>query len=252
MSRSLVPILFATVLMLPITVNAQYRGGRGGAAVQGGVIAHGGGVIARGGGVIARGGGVIARGGGAARSGFITTTPSPVPAFVGSVPAQFGRPAPFGRGFHGPIVRPPRTIIAPQPFGFGFYSPYFYSAPIYAPLGYTEPAYVTNPAPPPPTVSQNEVELSYQVGRLSQEIEQLRQEQAQRQAPPSPAVETPPTPTVLVFRDGHRIEIQNYAIIGQTLWVLDERSSTKISIADLDLPATQTENRARGVRFPLP
>ena len=55
-----------------------------------------------------------------------------------------------------------------------------------------------------------------------------------------------------IFRDGHQLEIQNYAIIGQTLWVLDERNSTKIALSDLDLSATDRENRARGLRFSLP
>ena len=27
------------------------------------------------------------------------------------------------------------------------------------------------------------------------------------------------TPVVIIFLDGHQLEIQNYAIIGQTLWV---------------------------------
>jgi len=48
------------------------------------------------------------------------------------------------------------------------------------------------------------------------------------------------------------MEIQNYAIVGQILWVLDENAATKISVADLDLDATQRENRQRGLRFPLP
>jgi len=97
------------------------------------------------------------------------------------------------------------------------------------------------------------VELAYQVGRLSEEIQQLREQQTLRQPqqPQSQTQSAPAVPTVLVFRDGHRVEIQNYAIIGQTLWVLDEKTSTKISISDLDLDATQKENRGRGLRFPL-
>jgi len=111
------------------------------------------------------------------------------------------------------------------------------------------------PAAPAPAVNQREVDLAYQVGRLSEEIEQLRQQQNLRSSPPpqtQAVAERPRIPTVLVFRDGHRIEIQNYAIVGQTLWVVDEKAANKISIADLDLDATQNENRGRGVRFPLP
>jgi hypothetical protein len=111
-----------------------------------------------------------------------------------------------------------------------------------------------------PSVSQNELNLAQEVDRLSREIEQLRQEQAAAAAreltpppPPPPAVpETPPPPTILVFRDGRRLNIQNYAIIGQTLWVLDEHNSSKIPLSDLDLDATQKENRGQGVRFAVP
>jgi len=99
------------------------------------------------------------------------------------------------------------------------------------------------------------VDLAYQVGRLSQEIEQLRQQQTitSYTQPTATSQVTPQqrTPTVLVFRDGHRMEIQNYAIVGQTLWVFDERAATKIPLSDLDLDATQKENRGSGFRFPL-
>ena len=104
-------------------------------------------------------------------------------------------------------------------------------------------------------MNQREVDLAYQVGRLSEEIEQLRQQQNVRSSPPpqtQAATERPRILTVLVFRDGHRIEIQNYAMVGQTLWVFDEKAAEKISINDLDLDATWKENRERGVRFPLP
>jgi len=48
------------------------------------------------------------------------------------------------------------------------------------------------------------------------------------------------------------MEIQNYAIIGDSLWVLDERVSTRFPISDLDIAVTQSENNSRGVRFQLP
>jgi hypothetical protein len=145
---------------------------------------------------------------------------------------------------------------------FGYYSPFtwpsaiyaapLYSSPIYAAPAYSSPAYTTQAAPQSPAPTQAEIDLAYQVGRLSQEIQQLRAEQALRssQQPPSPVPERPATPTVLVFRDGHRIEIQNYAIVGQTLWIFDENASTKIPLSDLDLDATRNENRNRGLRFP--
>jgi hypothetical protein len=59
-------------------------------------------------------------------------------------------------------------------------------------------------------------------------------------------------PTTLVFKDGHQLEIENYAVVGQTLYDLTPGHSRKIALADLDLPATQKENDDRGVTFQLP
>lgn len=157
-------------------------------------------------------------------------------------------------------------VVAPlygYGYGYGYYPPYDYYSPYYgygAGPGYVEPdysdqqpVYVPGPGdvqPSGPDVQpsgQSDTDLSYQVERLTQEVEQLRQQQAVSQAPPAPAS----MPVVLVFRDGHRTEIQNYAIIGQTLWVLDNRT-TKIPLSDLNLDATQKENQARGLRFSIP
>ena len=69
-------------------------------------------------------------------------------------------------------------------------------------------------------------------------------------APPEPVVPQPST--VLVFRDGHRSELQNYAIVGDTLFDLADNRSHKIQLADLDLPATRKANDARGVDFQVP
>lgn len=58
-------------------------------------------------------------------------------------------------------------------------------------------------------------------------------------------------PTVLVFRDGHKQEVANYAIMGSTLFVLSG-TRTRIPIAELDVPATVRMNEDRGVEFRVP
>jgi hypothetical protein len=58
--------------------------------------------------------------------------------------------------------------------------------------------------------------------------------------------------TVLVFRDQHQQEIQNYAIAGGTLWVLTAQSAKKIPLSELDLTATQRANDERGIEFQVP
>ena len=59
-------------------------------------------------------------------------------------------------------------------------------------------------------------------------------------------------PTVLVFRDQHKREVDNYAISGQTLWAFAPHHTEKIPLADLDLAATAKANDDRGLTFRVP
>jgi hypothetical protein len=184
-------------------------------------------------------------------------------------PSAFNRPpAPpaLGRlGYNHPrAVWPQPTYVVRQPY-YGY--PSYYSYPSYSayvpyvstPTIYAAPAYIAPPVVQiAPSITQRESELSYQVERLSRQIEELRQQQAlsasiQQQPAPVPPPDTrPAVPTTLIFRDGRRMSIQNYAIVGQTLWVLDEQQSTKIPLSELDVEATRAENRGQGIRFPAP
>ena len=64
----------------------------------------------------------------------------------------------------------------------------------------------------------------------------------------------PETQLILVLRDGTRLELGNYAIMGQTIFDLGAAGSRKkkIQLADLDLPATEKANDERGLEFKLP
>jgi hypothetical protein len=66
------------------------------------------------------------------------------------------------------------------------------------------------------------------------------------------APEAAPPPTTLVFKDGHRLEVGNYAIVGATMFDLTPGHPRKIALADVDLEATQKENEDHGVSFQLP
>jgi hypothetical protein len=68
----------------------------------------------------------------------------------------------------------------------------------------------------------------------------------------NPHPEPPSDPTVLVFKDGHQLEIGNYAIVNQTLYDLTPGHPRRIALADLDLAATQKQNDDHGVPFDLP
>jgi hypothetical protein len=70
----------------------------------------------------------------------------------------------------------------------------------------------------------------------------------QQQTMPEPK---PGEPTILVYRDGHKQQVTNYAIMGQTLYVFDNRTK-KIALAEIDVPATVKANDDQGVEFQLP
>jgi len=77
------------------------------------------------------------------------------------------------------------------------------------------------------------------------------QASARPTTPPAPQEVKPGVPTTLVFRDGHKQEVTNYAIMGQTVYVFDNRTK-KIALADLDVPATVKLNDDEGVEFQVP
>jgi len=58
--------------------------------------------------------------------------------------------------------------------------------------------------------------------------------------------------TVLVFRNGSRREIQNYAIVDGMLFNFTLARAEKIPLAVLDIPATVKANDDRGLDFRLP
>ncbi len=73
---------------------------------------------------------------------------------------------------------------------------------------------------------------------------------------PAPASEPEPVAdqvtTVLVFKDGHQLEIQNYAVLGETLYDLTPGHRRKVELTELNVQATVQQNDDRGIDFRLP
>ncbi len=145
-----------------------------------------------------------------------------------------------------------------NPYG---YVPYYAAAYPYLYFGDTG---LSSPpesyGPPPQAQDQPNNDLAMELDSIHQELAMLQQ----RQAPPpygmAPAdagavVEQAPTkpldpPLVLVFRDGTRTEIQDFAVVGQTFWDLSVRPIRKFPVSQLNLDASIKANEARGVDFP--
>lgn len=112
---------------------------------------------------------------------------------------------------------------------------------------------------PQPVVEQQDNgnrELALQVQELSDEIQAMRDEDRRREerkdSSAKPASQDDGPNATLVFRDGVQLAVKNYAISGDTIWVLDEHNTQKVPLAKLDLPATQRINEQNGVEFRLP
>lgn len=80
--------------------------------------------------------------------------------------------------------------------------------------------------------------------------------QPQTEAAPAELAAETPVPdqpqTVLIFKDGRQLEVQNYAVIGDTLYDLTPGRHHKIPLAELDLSSTAKQNDDRGIDFRLP
>jgi hypothetical protein len=188
-------------------------------------------------------------------------------------PARFGVMSPRPIGRRASSVRPVafrhnvrlHTVFGNSCFTGRFVDPFFcrqfffrnrflFAQPVFLPYPISAPysqAVEQNSSP----VAYQEQDLSGQIERLTDEVERLREEQASREQPRQAALQPPfedkaPT-TIVVFRDGRRSEVQNFAIVGQTLWVFNAQRARKIRISDLDLEATKEVNADRGIDFRL-
>ena len=134
--------------------------------------------------------------------------------------------------------------------GWGFGYPYLY--------GGIDPYWWWNSDSSYDQDQQDQIGLADEMNAQSLDEQRMRdqsdQDVAAGSAPPSHQPErTNPAPaTVLFFRDQHQQEVQNYAIVGQTLWNFSPRRTEKIPLAQLDLARTIKANEERGVDFRLP
>ncbi|MFB3813275.1 MAG: hypothetical protein ACE14L_04115 [Terriglobales bacterium] len=190
------------------------------------------------------------------------------PFFGGRVVVSFGDPRFKGR-FHGPFFRSRFCAFNPgfcvgRRFGAGFSNPAWGFAPWGYGYGggyaYSVPYPVTYPAGGTEDARAALAEQQRVIEDLQAEIERMREAEEEREAPPPPAPSSPQAtappervaPTTLVFRDGRRLEVTNYAAAGDVLYVMDPQQSRKISLSELDVAATVRENQARGVKFHAP
>ena len=202
----------------------------------------------------------------------VTSIPNHVPPFTPNIPASVTSLGPYGYCCQPPSNRPFRNQAFPNPYnrrgyrnngygygyGYGYAVPYYYVYPSddsdYYGSGGGGPYLYSGPpqgqAPSAPPAEQTLHILIDSAPQKAAPVDEIAEQQPQRVSPAIPEPK-PGVPTLLVFRDGHKQQVTNYAIMGQTLYVFDNRTK-KIALADLDVPATIKANDDQGVEFQVP
>lgn len=137
-----------------------------------------------------------------------------------------------------------------SPYYGGYYYPYAYY-PSYIDTG--DDAYADDEYQGGPTIFDRRGPGTREYDDhqiLDQDYRAELKSQPETQQAPGPVADQPET--VLIFKDGHQLEISNYAIVGATLYDISDGRTRKVQLADLDLTATVKENDQRGVEFQLP
>lgn len=79
-----------------------------------------------------------------------------------------------------------------------------------------------------------------------------RRKRTQDEAVSAPPKEDNSPSAVFIFKDGHKLETRNFAIMGTTLYDLSSSTVRKVSLVDLNKDATIKENDDRGIQIKLP
>jgi hypothetical protein len=140
------------------------------------------------------------------------------------------------------------------PLGY-FAAPYYYPFGDYGTSSFNP--YPYDPADDPNASAGADVTanlLGEQIQRLSAQVEQLKSEQ--QPAPPANASqaapqEAPPVaPITVVLRDGQRLQVASYAVMGRVFWDFSKQPGRRIPVADIDVAASTKATEAAGGEFP--
>ena len=241
-------LAFASFLLLAATVQLQAQrggGGHGSAGGHGGFSSHG----SFGGGFA----GSHAFSGSRSGSAFASRSFSRGYSFRGPVTSRAFNSRGFNRSGTRLRIRTysRRNNCYGYGCGYGYGYPYLY--------GGIDPYWWWDSDSSYDQDQQDQIGLANEMNQQSLDEQQMRQQNDQdayvrRDPPPrhqADRTEADPA-TVLVFRDQHKEEIQNYAIVGQTLWNFAPQRTQKIPLSELDLAATTKANDDRGVDFRVP
>jgi hypothetical protein len=148
-----------------------------------------------------------------------------------------------------------RQAFVPIFPGYGFYPYANYDDTATYSQPQTAPPEVQEPEPPAPTIFERRPGYRAPQADSAQSPPASNGQQATSSGGSEEQISAvnPEPSTILVFQDGHQVEIGNYAIVGDTLYNLSAPYvAHKILLAQLDLDATVKANEDRGYEFHLP
>jgi hypothetical protein len=183
--------------------------------------------------------------------GFGKNTPNDNHRFFFTQP-PFRSPRPGNGGHRG---NRSQNFFGSSVYAVPYYVPYYVGEPVDDTMEQMQP-----PAQPeqqylggPTIFDRRGPGVPYRDGYAAERAPAKEEPEAAVPAPRSEQVPAADQPeTLLVFKDGHKVGVQNYAILGDTLYDMTPGHSRKVVIADLDLEATVKENDQRGIDFRLP
>lgn len=140
------------------------------------------------------------------------------------------------------------------PYGY-FFSPYYYPFLDYGSAPYGGAPYdVPEGDPNADAAFMAQNALGEQVQRLTAELDQLRygsQMLPQSATAGHPSDAAPPAlPITVILRNGQKLQVENYAVMGQTLWDFSKQPVRKIPLSSIDVAASTQATAASGAEFP--
>ena len=131
-------------------------------------------------------------------------------------------------------------------------APYYFGSPDYGDPGYGAAGYDPQDDPGAQAAMMAQNALIDQVQRLSAQVAQMQggqQMPVQINAAPEAAPPQGP-PVTLVLHSGQQLQVQNYAIMGQTFWDFSSQPTRKIPLSSIDVAASTRATEAQGGEFP--
>ena len=149
-----------------------------------------------------------------------------------------------------------RFFYSYAPWGYAYPDYYGYYDSDYA---YQSDPYAASAYAMASSLNERDRELQQQLQDLREDVARLTGAITSRYPTPvspapsrAPAAREPATPTILMFRDGTKQEVENYAIVGQTVWLFNEQRARKVPLSSIDVDATAKANDERGLSFQVP